>query len=276
MTDEYDPESSYDPDSGYEIQGYTPNWLDVSGDQGSVADEAASYSIDQNWNLDGGSSPDGVQEQSNGRSGGGFTSFAGGDGSSGSGGTKLDLSDNSGKVAKEAAAYNNKEKSSGGGNFSQNSNSSQSSFGSSASRSVPTKALPSMGEYGTVPLYDENRVKALQQKKAATGLSRLRSAVSEALTRSMSSDNPYLRKMLMKGTLEGFGSGMGGVMDSADNQARNAYAPEYQGKLTEYQANINRVNTMFQAAMQDYMGTMSHVTDQSNTTTASSSTSGHR
>ena len=146
-------------------------------------------------------------------------------------------------VAKQAANY-------GGGGGGDNN---KSSGGSSIAYQRPLKDMPTLGSYGAAPTYDEGKVRSLQQEKAATGISKLRGAVGEAITRSVSMDNPYLRKMLLKDTLSGFGEGMGSVMDTADTNARRAYDTEYKGKLTEYQDNINRTNTMFEAAMRDYL-----------------------
>jgi hypothetical protein len=157
-------------------------------------------------------------------------------------GSRFNLDDDVKPVAQQAANY-------GGGGGGGNSVSS----GSSITYARPLKAMPTLGDYGAVPTYDEGKVRSLQQEKAATGISKLRGAVSEAITRSVSMDNPYLRKMLMKDTLSGFGEGMGSVMNTADTNARTAYDTEYKGKLTGYQNNINRVNTMFEAAMRDFM-----------------------
>ncbi len=143
-----------------------------------------------------------------------------------------------------------------------------SDWGSMVSMSVstPTKPFPTMEALPAyaVPEYDKNRVKALRQSKAAMGINSLRDAVSEAITRSVSMDNPYLRKMLLRSSLKGFGEGLGNVMTSAETQAESAYAQEYapkvQGSLVEYQAKVNRINTMYQAAVQEYLNTMAKTT----------------
>jgi len=136
----------------------------------------------------------------------------------------------------------------------------------SMSASTPTMPFPTMENLPAyaVPEYDKNRVKALRQSKAASGINSLRDAVSEAITRSVSMDNPYLRKMFLRSSLKGFGEGLGKVMESAETQAETAYAQEYapkvQGSLVEYQANVNRVNAMYQAAVQEYLNTMAKTT----------------
>jgi hypothetical protein len=168
------------------------------------------------------------------------SSFSGGGGGSGS---RFNLDDDIKPVAQQAANYGG-----GGGG-----GGSSSGYSSSVTYQRPLRDMPTLGDYGAVPAYDEGKVRSLQQEKAATGVSKLRGAVSEAITRSVSMDNPYLRKMLMKDTLSGFGEGMGSVMNTADANARTAYDTEYKGKLTGYQNNINRVNTMFEAAMRDFM-----------------------
>ena len=121
---------------------------------------------------------------------------------------------------------------------------------------TPTKAMPTMGALPTLPAYNENKIRGLRQKYAAPGINKLRGAVSSALTQSSSIDNPYLRKMLMKSSLEGFGAGLGNVMTSAEGSARTAYDTEYKGNLLEYNNEVNRQNTIFQAAMQDYLNSM--------------------
>jgi len=121
---------------------------------------------------------------------------------------------------------------------------------------TPTKAMPTMGALPTLPAYNENKIRGLRQKYAAPGINKLRGAVSSALTQSSSIDNPYLRKTLMKSSLEGFGAGLGNVMTSAEGSARTAYDTEYKGNLLEYNNEVNRQNTIFQAAMQDYLNSM--------------------
>ena len=121
---------------------------------------------------------------------------------------------------------------------------------------TPTKAMPTMGALPALPAYNENKIRGLRQKYAAPGINKLRGAVSSALTQSSSIDNPYLRKTLMKSSLEGFGAGLGNVMTSAEGSARTAYDTEYKGNLLEYNNEVNRQNTIFQAAMQDYLNSM--------------------
>jgi hypothetical protein len=136
-----------------------------------------------------------------------------------------------------------------------------------SSTKTPTKAMPTYGDLPEVPTYNESKVRGLQQKYAAPGINKLRSAVSSALTQSNSLDNPYLRKTLVKSALEGFGSGLGNVMTSADTTARSAYDTEYKGNLLGYNTEVSRQNTIFQAAMEDYLNTMN--TTQTSTQTSS-------
>lgn len=211
--------------TGYDDDTYGYSFTDENTDSGGggyVQSRLGEGDTEEAW-----------QARMNALNGGGY----GGGGS----GSSLDLSDD---VASAASNY----PSGGGGG-----GGSSSSGGFSVTYRQPLKAMPTLGEYGSVPQYDEQKVRSLQQKNAATGINKLRGAVSEAITRSISSDNPYLRKMLLKDTMSGFGEGIGDVLDSADNEARREYDTEYKGKLTEYQNNINRVNTMFDAAMKDYL-----------------------
>lgn len=121
--------------------------------------------------------------------------------------------------------------------------------GRSAGFSVSYQNPITYGNLPDVPEYNENKVRGLRQKYAAPGISKLRDAVSEAVTKSMSVDNPYLRKTLMKSSLEGFGGGLENVMTGAESSARNAYDTEYKGKLMGYGSEVNRLDRIFQAAM---------------------------
>jgi hypothetical protein len=124
----------------------------------------------------------------------------------------------------------------------------------------------SYGDLPKVPEYDENKVRGLRQKYAAPGISKLRSAVSEAVTKSMSVDNPYLRKTLLKSSMEGFGGGLESVMTGAETMGRNAYDTEYKGKLIGYNAEVNRQNKIFEAAMRGFnVGTGSVAASSDNT-----------
>lgn len=144
-----------------------------------------------------------------------------------------------------------------------NSSQTSSQTGTTNKTVTASKDMPTYGELPTVPEYNEDKIRGLRQKHAATGISSLRNAVQEAITRSMSVDNPYLRKTLMKSSLEGFGGGLGKVMDSAETTARAEYDTEYKGNLLGYNAELNRQNSIFQAAMQDYIATMSSATTSS-------------
>lgn len=124
---------------------------------------------------------------------------------------------------------------------------------SSGSAIVNSGPMPTMGALPDVPTYDENKVRGLRQKFAAPGVSKLRGAVTDAITKSASVDNPYLRKSLMRSSLEGFGGGLESVMTGAEGRARTAYDTEYKGKLLGYNNEVNRQQQIFDAAMKAYL-----------------------
>lgn len=124
---------------------------------------------------------------------------------------------------------------------------------SSGSAIVSSGPMPTMGALPDVPTYDENKVRGLRQKFAAPGVNKLRGAVTDAITKSASVDNPYLRKSLMRSSLEGFGGGLESVMTGAEGRARTAYDTEYKGKLLGYNNEVNRQQQIFDAAMKAYL-----------------------
>jgi hypothetical protein len=112
-----------------------------------------------------------------------------------------------------------------------------------------TKDLPTY----TAPTWDKSRIKALTQKNFGTAANQLGNKVSEAITRSQSMDNPLLQKEYMRGTLRGYGEGLGFAQQSAGQKALTEYVPEHQ-------ADVDAAKTIFDAAMKDYLATMKAVT----------------
>ena len=76
-----------------------------------------------------------------------------------------------------------------------------------------------------VPEYDEKKVSALTQKRAAPGVRRLREATRSAMTETY--DNPNVKKMTVRDALAGYGTGLENVMAGAGTTARAEYGQEY-------------------------------------------------
>lgn len=89
--------------------------------------------------------------------------------------------------------------------------------------SVPT--LP-VAPY-TPPVYDYGRLESLSQQFAAPAIGRLRRGVREATMAGQYEENPAIRAMMARRTLEGYGSGIGDTLASARGTAANTYGQEY-------------------------------------------------
>jgi hypothetical protein len=103
----------------------------------------------------------------------------------------------------------------------------------------PTSPKPTL----SYPVRDEAREDALVRKAAAPGLRALRSSVTRAM--QSNDDNPNSRRMTIREALAGYGQGLENVMASASQVGANRYEKEYSDE-------VNRRNTEFSAAMQDY------------------------
>jgi len=100
------------------------------------------------------------------------------------------------------------------------------------------------------PEWDKRAVRAKQQAIAGPGIRALRQQVQAAAGRSY--DNPNVRRAVLRDTLQGYGIGMGSVMQAAGRQAFGEYSQEYQSKYQErlhnFNAQIADLTNRFQAA----------------------------
>jgi len=115
----------------------------------------------------------------------------------------------------------------------------------------PSFEAPVMGAMPTfaAPTYDEGKVSSLTQKHAAAGTRKLRSAVQEAMTKR--SDNPNLNRMNLRDALAGYGEGLEDVMSGAAKTATAEYAQQYAYKYQEAGMNYN---TAVQTVRDKYAG----------------------
>ena len=99
---------------------------------------------------------------------------------------------------------------------------------------------PTMGAAPTLemPEYDEDKVSALTQKRAAPAIRRLRETTQQAT--SMDYDNPNVKRMTVRDALQGYGTGLEGVVAGAGRAAAAEYGDQFA-------ANVNAAFTRFKA-----------------------------
>ena len=108
-----------------------------------------------------------------------------------------------------------------------------------------------MGDMPTfaAPGYDESAIAKKTQKYAAPGVRKLRSAVQESMAKNF--DNPNVKSMTLKSALAGYGEGLESVMSGAGRTASAEYAQEYAYKYKESGMNYQ---TAVQAVRDKYQG----------------------
>jgi hypothetical protein len=82
----------------------------------------------------------------------------------------------------------------------------------------------STGGY-TPPRWDEQKISALTQKRAAPGIRGLREQVQRATGKSYS--NPQVGRMTLREALQGYGSGLSSILAGAGNAAVSEYGKQY-------------------------------------------------
>lgn len=85
-------------------------------------------------------------------------------------------------------------------------------------------AYRELPEY-TAPEYDEEEVSNLTQKRAATGLRALRQALASSTAQASSGD--AVKRMTLRDALQGYGTGLSSVMDTASKSATSEYGQKY-------------------------------------------------
>jgi len=123
----------------------------------------------------------------------------------------------------------------------------------------PSGTKPTFGAIPqfTAPEWDEQEIEQLTQRKAAPGIRQLREAVQSAMRKPYSS--PQVQRMTLRDALQGYGIGLesvlGGAGQAAIGEYGQKYGREFAGEQMNWQAEANRLNTIYQGAMQEYMGT---------------------
>ncbi len=97
---------------------------------------------------------------------------------------------------------------------------------------TPTLTNPTLPTY-TAPERDPGRVKALQRKAFAPGLSALRGGVQSGITSTRSVRNPVARKFALRGLMSGFSEGIGRIKPGADASGLNQYEREFGSQVEE-------------------------------------------
>ena len=108
--------------------------------------------------------------------------------------------------------------------------------------------MPGAGEPPVLnlPEYDEKKVSALTQKRAAPGVRRLREATRGAMTETY--DNPNVKRMTVRDALSGYGTGLENVMAGAGRSAAQEYGQQYAAsvgaEMTRFRAAVGRQSQM--------------------------------
>jgi len=88
----------------------------------------------------------------------------------------------------------------------------------------------------TAPKYDKRSIAGKAQKFAGASLRQLKQQLQKATSKRY--DNPNVRSMTLRQALEGYGTGLGKIMQQAYGQAEQAYAQEYGRSFQEAQMNF--------------------------------------
>ncbi len=143
-----------------------------------------------------------------------------------------------------------------------------------------TPYVPGKAPTYAAPTWDEGAIESLTQKKAAPGLRSLRQQVQRVTGRRY--DNPQVGRMTLREALQGYGSGISSVMGSAGETALGEYGKRYavaadvaktnysgamarwsgetaartEGARTNYQAELDKRKTAFNAAWDKWKASM--------------------
>lgn len=124
----------------------------------------------------------------------------------------------------------------------------------------PMMAMPTMSDVPalTLPKIDPRRIAALQQQHAAPGIRSAREALQASVDDS--SDNPNVRRMTLREALQGYGAGLGNVMEGAGRTARQEHGQEVelagQEAMANWKMQHERAMADYNAKMQAYLRTM--------------------
>lgn len=110
-------------------------------------------------------------------------------------------------------------------------------------------ALPDLPEF-ELPEYEEGEVARLTQKAAAPRVRTLREATRAATTRRGAGyENPNVRRMTVRQALQGYGTGLEGIISGARRGAVAEYGQRYGAEVGAAQLNFQ---TRVSALMQQY------------------------
>jgi DNA uptake protein ComE-like DNA-binding protein len=123
--------------------------------------------------------------------------------------------------------------------------------GSSKSTSTSTSTWKPGGTRPTAPTvpefkapeYNEGEVAKLRQRVGGAQVRSLRDVTMSALSAN-TSDNPNVRKMTVRQALQGYGSGLGSILASAQQAAVNQYQNKYNQQFNAAQMTYNSQRSM--------------------------------
>ena len=91
-----------------------------------------------------------------------------------------------------------------------------------------------------LPEYDDRKVSALQHKRAAPNIRKLRNVTQQAL--STTHENPNVQKMTVRDALAGYGTGLENVMAGAHSEATREYGQQYAASVGAEMTRFNAAN----------------------------------
>ena len=121
----------------------------------------------------------------------------------------------------------------------------QSQIGMPPTYTAPTYTAPPAY---VAPTYDEDRISALEQQKAAPGLRAARSQIEQVQGRY--EENPNVKAMTLRQALAGYGLAVEQTMAGAETAAETEYGREYATKSQEAQINYQGATTTAQTQYQ--------------------------
>lgn len=93
-----------------------------------------------------------------------------------------------------------------------------------------------------LPEYDEKKVSALTQKRAAPSIRRLRETTQAATSGSY--DNPNVKRMTVREALAGYGTGLEGIVAGAGRAASGEYGQQFaasvNAEMARFQGSLSR------------------------------------
>ena len=118
--------------------------------------------------------------------------------------------------------------------------------------SGPQPTRPDMGTF-QAPEYSDSEVASLRQRHAGPGIRKLRDQTLNALRgvgmTAQGFENPNVRRMTVRQALQGYGSGLGQILASAQSTAMNQYGQKYN---KEYDAAYRNFEADRLAKMTEY------------------------